>query len=153
MQVRNLSIEEWVSLAKKNIFVPIKTTLHGESMEPFIRNDKDVVTILPIQSLNRELKIGDIVLFKRADELYVVHRVYKIFKDEHRLQTWGDNCRNPDASIPEARVLGIVISFERGKKIIHLESKKYQSYGIKWLNQPFRRKLWFGYQRMKAKFL
>lgn len=59
---------------QENVPVPIK----GDSMRPFLRNgDFACLTALPAA-----VRRGDILLFRRKNGQYVLHRVYKIGKQE-----------------------------------------------------------------------
>ena len=70
--VRAISIEQWLELAKDGTEIPIQITLDGYSMQPFIRKGQDIVTILPV---NRPLRWGEVVLLRRQDGTYIVHRI------------------------------------------------------------------------------
>lgn len=57
----------------ENVPVPVR----GVSMRPFLRNaDFAYLTALP-----EKIKKGDILLFQRKNNQYVLHRVYKFGKD------------------------------------------------------------------------
>jgi len=125
---RSLSIEQWRALAAQGDSIPVTITLAGDSMRPLIRRDRDRVTIIP---LGRELMIGDIVLFRGGPERFVVHRVSKI--RDGMVQTFGDNCLNPDAWMPLEDVWGLVIKMERGGRSIRLDTKAARSWGRCWM--------------------
>lgn len=133
----SLSVEEWCALSETGAKVPVEITLAGVSMQPLIRKGRDVVTILPVEG---ELKKGDIVLFRRADGAYVVHRIFRIEKD--RIITLGDNCENPDPPISRAQILGIVKTIRRGRRVIETSSAAQQRYGKIWMKfLPLRKRI------------
>lgn len=137
MKTVALPIEEWYRLSKEGRHIPVEITLGGVSMQPLIRKDRDVVTILPLQE---EPKVGDIVLFRREDGAYVVHRVYRA--EGEQIVTLGDNCENPDPPLKREQVLGKVVKIRRGKRIIDPDSLSQQRKGkrrMKYL--PVRRKI------------
>lgn len=140
-----LTVEDWCQLAKEGIALPITTTLKGFSMEPLIRYMKDPITIIPV---NRTLIPGDVVLFERDDGKLVVHRLYKIFDEGRMVQTWGDNCKAPDQTIPVEQVLGIVISFKKNGKQILLDCDEQRERGLGWLESKIRRPAWIAYQEL-----
>ena len=56
-----------------------RLTVSGTSMMPFLRNNRDEVVFAPLEG--RTLKRGDILLYKRREGTYVMHRLYRIEKD------------------------------------------------------------------------
>ena len=125
---RTLPIDQWHQMGQAGEMIPVTITLAGDSMRPLIRRDRDKVTIIP---LNRELQIGDIVLFQGGPERYVVHRVYRI-RDEF-VQTLGDNCYNPDPWMKKAQVWGLVVRMERNGKIYPLDTEASRRWGRFWM--------------------
>ena len=55
----SLTIPRWHAMALDGAAVPMRILIHGGSMYPLIRMDRDYVTILP---LNGDIQAGDIVL-------------------------------------------------------------------------------------------
>ena len=53
-----------------------RMVVSGNSMTPFLRNNKDEVVFAPLH--NRNIRRGDIVLFKRLDNTYVMHRIFRV---------------------------------------------------------------------------
>ncbi len=131
-----ISIEEWCALAKEGTDIPVEITLAGTSMEPLIRMNRDKVVIVPPDG---NTAVGDIVLFRRNDGAYVVHRVYRINGDQ--VVTLGDNCENPDKPISRDRILGKVVRIKRGNKIIDADSDRQRFSGrVKMKFLPLRKK-------------
>ncbi len=115
-----ISIPEWHAMAQAGRIVPMRIPIHGISMYPLIRMDRDMVTIMPVEERPR---VGDIVLFcdpKR--ERYVLHRLWKA--EENRAFTWGDNCENPDGWMEWDKIWGKAVLIERGKLRITPDPKK-----------------------------
>lgn len=85
----------------------------GESMLPFIRSDRDNVTL---ERVTGPLRVGDIVLF-RDKERYVLHRIYCIGKDG--LTLMGDGNLVGQEHCKESDVIGIVteITKENGRVV------------------------------------
>ena len=85
----------------------------GDSMLPFIRSDRDNVTL---ERVTRPLRVGDIVLF-RCNERYVLHRIYGIGKDG--LTLMGDGNLVGQEHCSESDVIGIVteITKENGRVV------------------------------------
>lgn len=121
---RSLSIPEWHQLALTGIAPPVRILLNGGSMNPLIRWNKDYVTIVP---LDRELVLGDIVLFAESEAgRFVVHRVWDI--RDGRVLTWGDNCEKPDGWLPLHAIWGRVVLIERGRRKISPDPER----GLRW---------------------
>ena len=136
--VKHLTVMQWYELAKNGVKIPMRTQLDGVSMQPLVRRNKDIVTIVYPE---RWVVRGDIVLFIDSRGKYVVHRVFRMNKEF--VQTFGDNCDHPDEWIPYGNVLGLVVSVERGNKIYNLDSKFSRRVGYLWmksfpLRKPFR---------------
>ena len=55
----------------KDVMLPLK----GISMTPFLIHNRDKVILTALNS--RKIKVGDIVMFRRKDGSYAMHRVYK----------------------------------------------------------------------------
>jgi hypothetical protein len=80
-------------------------------MAPFIRNG-DIILVEPKKA--NELRIGDIVFYRRAGGRHVAHRlISKSGNDDSLvLTTRGDNLRHLDASVLPEQVLGKVIRID-----------------------------------------
>lgn len=127
MKTVALPIEEWLRLSEEGREIPVEITLAGTSMQPLIRMNRDKITIRP---LKEEPQVGDIVLFRRADGAFVVHRVYRIGKDS--ITTLGDNCERPDVAISRAQLLGKVVEIRRGNRTILPGSKEERRFSRIW---------------------
>ena len=111
---QTLTIPEWHAMAQAGNAVPMRILIHGGSMYPLIRMDRDYVTIMP---LKEKITVGDIVMFSDPRrERYVLHRVWRI--EGNKVLTWGDNCRRPDPWMPMDAIWGKATLIERGKKRI-----------------------------------
>lgn len=117
-------------LVEDKCSLPIRFKVNGGSMRPFIRNNKDTVTVIP---LFQEPKVGDIVLFraKRQGGDYVLHRVYKI--DGENIQTFGDGCLSPDEWLPRDAFIGIAVSIQRGNRTIDCDSEEWKRISTLWI--------------------
>lgn len=147
-QKQSLSIDQWYRYAEAGVNIPVKTLLSGSSMEPLIRYKKDIVTVIP---LKRKLMPGDIVLLKRKDGAFVVHRCRCLLNDETAVQTWGDNCERPDEPIDIDSVLGLIVCMEKDGRQIMLDTDEQREYGIRWMDGSAKRKIWFLKKQIKGK--
>lgn len=77
-------IDSLLSVLQEGQEVPL--LIVGHSMEPFLIHERDMVLLSPTHS---GIKKGDIVLFRRKDGQYILHRIYKIKGDD--VYSVGDN--------------------------------------------------------------
>ena len=108
---------------KRDVPVPIK----GFSMVPFLREGDTVY----LNSLPCPPRVGDVVLYKRADGTFVLHRIAKRFSNGNYLLL-GDNqtIREP---IKKEQILAIATSAKRKNKIITEKSSVWLFYKTVWL--------------------
>jgi signal peptidase I len=80
-------------------------------MAPFIRNG-DIILVEPKKA--SEMRIGDIVFYRRAGGRHVAHRLIGERGNDGSLvlTTRGDNLRHLDASVFPEQVLGRVVRIE-----------------------------------------
>ena len=108
---------------QENVPVPVK----GVSMRPFLRNaDFAYLVRLP-----EKLKLGDIVLYQRANDQYVLHRVYKILGSGNYLML-GDSQLEPEPV--NAGQLRARVSFVRiGTEVCRPGSFRWWFFAVPWL--------------------
>ena len=96
--------------------VPLRTTVRGFSMSPFIR-DLDVLTISPLH--DQQPRIGDVVAFSHPENgRLAIHRIIKRTGSGWLIK--GDNCEEADGVVAVDNIIGRVIRIERNKKKIKL---------------------------------
>jgi len=100
-------------------------------MWPLIREGIDTVEVRPAGSL---LKKGDVILYRAADDKYVLHRIVGLEDDCY--MTLGDNTVVPEL-VPKDRVAGIMTGLWRGERQVKLDSVQYRLYIILRLRLPF----------------
>lgn len=89
----------------------------GVSMEPFIKNQKDIVTLA---GAGRKLKKGDVPLYKRPNGKVVLHRV--IGEDENGYIMRGDNQWTNEYGIGDENVLALLYSVKKGGRELKKDS-------------------------------
>lgn len=102
-----------------------KMPVNGVSMLPFINKNHYVVLDKP-----NDLKKNDIILYKRENGKYVLHRIYKVKKDYYQLL--GDNQIYREYPIYQNQVIGKVIEVVKGNKTNNLKGFKYKLYLFFW---------------------
>lgn len=138
-----LSLENWIDLTKDGQKLPVITKLNGKSMEPLIKSNRDIVTIIPPPD---ELKIGQIAVFMLNNDTCVAHRIYKINGDF--VQTFGDNCTLPDIPVKKEKIVGILSEVKKEKRKINLNSNAQILYGKLWM--LIFRKIRFKYHKLRG---
>ena len=97
-----IKADDWVGavlpLLKEGKSVKIKPT--GGSMMPFITGDRDMVEI---KETNPFLKRGDIILYRRINGQYVLHRIFKVRGDEYYLL--GDAQKDVEGPIKREQIV------------------------------------------------
>ncbi len=92
----------------------IKIRARAHSMRPLI-NDGDELHVVPILNPLRDLRPGDIIVF-RKNNLLLCHVLINMQKDHvaqgHLFITQGYNCDQEDSPVPEFDLLGRVINFK-----------------------------------------
>lgn len=145
MKSEKMKIEE--ILQKEGQYV---STTVGLSMFPMLRNRKDTVII---SSYKGNLKKYDVPLYKRGPN-YILHRVVKVLPDSYVI--CGDNCIKKEYDIHDEDILGVLVAFYRGNKLIHTKDIIYLIYSriwcflypIRYLCYYFRKMLVYFFKKM-----
>ncbi len=126
-----ITLEQWKEAVKDNPDMPVDVFTNGTSMYPLLHCYQDSVKLVPFQ---REMEIGDIIMFLRADGKEIIHRLS--WMDEEMVQTIGDNCDKPDAKVPRSSVVGLVTHVCNRGRLIHVDSGFWRFYGrfMMWSN-------------------
>ena len=96
----------------------------GSSMLPLFREGEDSVIL---SALPEKINAGDIILYKRENEQYVLHRVMKVKKDTFVM--CGDNQAVFEKGITRENMIALASGMIRdGEEISFSENEKYISY-------------------------
>lgn len=113
-------------------FAVLSTT--GFSMWPLLREGKDSVLIIP----RGEIKKKDVVLFRRADDSCILHRVIRIREDSYTC--CGDSEWNWEKVQPE-QIIGKLKGIYRGDYFLDCQSPLYKLYVFFWCTSMKVRKI------------
>jgi len=95
---------------------PLRTTVRGFSMSPFICDD-DVLTIVPMNS--RAPRVGEVVAFTLPDSgRLAIHRIVARAGTGWLLR--GDNCPETDGVVARENIIGRVVRVERQGRQVRL---------------------------------
>lgn len=108
---------------------------NGTSMLPLLHNSGDAVTLIQPENI----KLNDIVLYKRANGEFVLHRIVRIYERNYGL--CGDNTFAIEQGISDEDIVAKVSEINRNGKLISLNSNKlYKLYSFVWVHTlPLRR--------------
>jgi signal peptidase I len=96
----------------------LRLRVTGHSMAPFLRpGDYVLVKSVPFELIH----CGDILVTQRVDG-YLTHRFVGI--DENGWITKGDRNRRADAPVRTQEIVGLVVAFERRKKLYSLGTRR-----------------------------
>ncbi len=107
----------------------------GTSMEPFIRDKKDKITLRKPQG---SLKKGDVPFYKRKNGQFVLHRI--IGRDENGYILRGDNQWVKEYGVTDGDVLAALVSVEKNGKVHSIDGVYCRSYrffmpAIRWIRR------------------
>lgn len=94
----------------------------GTSMMPLLRQGVDSVLL----EAPTDIKKNDILMYKRANGQFVMHRAIKIKKDEYIM--CGDNQYEHEHGIKKENILAKVKGIYRGEIYFEVDNKEYQKY-------------------------
>ena len=99
-------------------------TPRGTSMEPMLRDGKDIVVL---KKPKGRLCMLDVALYRRDDGAYVMHRVIDV-DDKGRYIFCGDNQFTKEKGIREDQIIGVMTSFMRKGTSYSVDSILYKLY-------------------------
>lgn len=102
------------------------TTASGVSMLPCIRPKRDM---LHLAKSRHDIKKYDVLLYKRKNGTYILHRVMEVKSDSYVL--CGDNQWVLEHGITDEQVLGVLRGFYRGKKYIDCQKNHLYHFYVK----------------------
>lgn len=96
----------------------------GTSMLPLLRQGKDLF-VVEKRGPGR-LKAGDVVLYRRPPDKYVLHRIVEVREKDYVIL--GDNCVNREYGITDEDILGIMTGFVRNGEQHAVTERGYRIY-------------------------
>lgn len=127
----NSNIEHILSEGKSVQFPPT-----GYSMYPMFIPGRDEAIVSPLTK--RDLRRGDVVLYRRDESILVLHRICRINKQG--LYMVGDNQFEVEGPLRPDQVKGILTAFIRNKKTVSVRNPIYLISAHIWLFMlPIRR--------------
>ena len=97
---------------------------HGTSMLPLLREGIDSVRLVSPQT--RPPKKGDVILYRRKNGAFVLHRIQRERKNTFVL--CGDNQTALERGVARDSVIGVADAFYRGGDLVSCDEKSYKRY-------------------------
>lgn len=110
----------------------------GDSMEPIIRQNRDVLIIS--QKPDCRLKKYDVPLYQRDSGQYVLHRILKVKSDSYVL--CGDNRWHKENGVSDQQIIGVLTGIIRDGKEISVSDFYYRFYVHLWCDFFVFRAVW-----------
>lgn len=131
MEVRKIPPEELIPqyqalLAQGHTDLPLIIT--GNSMHPFLINERDAVFLSPVQF---PLRRGELLLYRRDNGQYVLHRVCKVSPDG--CDTVGDGQYRVERGIRPDQMIATVHRVMRKGKLLQKGSFLWWVFEKPWL--------------------
>ena len=96
----------------------------GTSMLPLLQQGRDLFTVEK-KGLER-CKVGDVVLYCRPPDDYVLHRIVDVRPQDYVLL--GDNCVSREYGIKDSDILGVMTSFVHNGREHRVDEPVYRAY-------------------------
>lgn len=127
-------------------YVPL--VISGNSMTPFLVHDRDTVYL---SKVNRPLKRGDMILYRRDDGSYILHRIYRAADGTFTLV--GDAQTRLERGIRGEQVLALVSAVRRKGKLLKPGSFWWDFFEKVWIRLvPVRPVIVAAYSKVTACF-
>ena len=98
----------------------------GTSMLPLLRQGKDIFVVT--KKGEEKCKAGEVVLYRRPPDSYVLHRVIKVRADGYVIL--GDNCISKEYGINDSDIIGIMVGYNRGGNYHSVDYFWYKLYSF-----------------------
>lgn len=133
-------VEPLLALLEKTQAVPLVIT--GGSMTPFLAPGRDTVYL---SKAEKPIRKGDMVLYRRHNGRYVLHRVLKA--DPEGYTMIGDAQTQPEPGITPAQICAVVTAVRRKDRLLQSGSFWWDFFEKVWIRMvPLRppvRKIYF----------
>ena len=123
-----LLLEEYRKLLQEEDIRKLPLTVTGNSMSPFLIHGRDTVYL---SRLTRPARRGDVLLYRRDNGGYVLHRVYAATSEEYTMV--GDAQTELEPGIRPDQVIAIVTRVVRKDQELRPGSFWWDFFETKWL--------------------
>lgn len=120
----------------------LRLEITGSSMQPLLNAEKNTVHV---RYLTHDPKPMDVVLFRRGDGSFVLHRIISACGESYTL--CGDNQIKPERGITRRQIIGRMEGYYAGERYHTCTAAAYQLYARMWNSAMPLRRLWFALRR------
>ena len=96
----------------------------GTSMMPLLKQHRDLFTVR--RKGSARCMAGDVVLYRRPPNKYVLHRVVEVRKNDYVIL--GDNCINKEYGITDGDIIGVMTGYVRKGRTHTVKDRSYRIY-------------------------
>ena len=96
----------------------------GTSMMPLLKQHRDLFTVR--RKGSARCRAGDVVLYRRPPNKYVLHRVVEVRKNDYVIL--GDNCTNKEYGITDGDIIGVMTGYVRKGRTHTVKDRSYRIY-------------------------
>lgn len=96
----------------------------GTSMMPLLKQHRDLFTVR--RKGSARCRAGDVVLYRRPPNKYVLHRVVEVRKKDYVIL--GDNCINKEYGITDGDIIGVMTGYVRKGRTHTVKDRSYRIY-------------------------
>ena len=130
-----LLLEEYRKLLQEENVKELPLTITGNSMSPFLIHGRDTVYL---SRLTRPARRGDMLLYRRDNGAYILHRVYAVTPDAYTMV--GDAQTELEHGIRPDQVIAVVTRVARKEQELCPGSFWWDFFATAWLRLlPLRR--------------
>lgn len=102
----------------------------GVSMLPLLRQGRDLFVVR--KKGDERCKAGDVVLYRRSQNKYVLHRIIKVRPTDYVIL--GDNCIAREYGITDDDIIGVMAGFVRDDREHSVKETGYRIYTFIWMH-------------------
>ena len=106
----------------------VPLVISGSSMTPFLVHHRDTVYL---SKISRPLKRGDMILYRRANGKYILHRIYRTEPNTYTLV--GDAQTTLEQGISPDQVMALVTAVHRKEKLLKPGSFWWEFFRLVWI--------------------
>lgn len=114
----DLVMEQLLKLLDETPAVPL--VVSGSSMTPFLAPGRDAVYL---SAVSEPLKCGDVVLYRRRNGRYILHRILRVNGDSYTMI--GDAQHIAEPGIRRDQILAVVTAVRRKGKLLRRGSFRW----------------------------
>ena len=100
----------------------------GNSMRPLLWHKRDSVILAPCDATT--LKRGDVPLYQRENGQYVLHRIFRVYKDSYTML--GDAQTDPEVGIGQQQIRAVMVAYIRKGKQVPCTRWWYRCFVVVW---------------------